>query len=131
MLKYLNHNVNPKGRKTGDCSTRALVGCLGISYDEALKLQVEMALKTYYDLTSRKVIAKVLEKFGYVKMRQPKKVDGTKYCVKEMDRVVGLETLEKGVIVGVANHWVAIKGNNYIDTWNSGNKCVGNYYIKQ
>ncbi len=29
MLHYKNLNVNPKGRKTGDCSTRALVGCCG------------------------------------------------------------------------------------------------------
>lgn len=39
MLNYKEFNVNPKHRKTGDCSTRALVGTLGISYEEALKYQ--------------------------------------------------------------------------------------------
>ena len=88
MLKYEFLNVNPKGRKTGDCSTRALVGTLGISYDEALKLQMEVSLKTYYDPTSKQVMEKVLEKFGYVKMKQPRKSDGTKYTVSEMDKLL-------------------------------------------
>ena len=51
VIKYIEKNVNPKKRKTGDCSTRALVGTLGIPYDEALKLQTEVALKTYYKPT--------------------------------------------------------------------------------
>lgn len=58
MLKYKEKNVNPKNRKTGDCSTRALVGVLGISYEEALKLQTEWSLKTYYDPTSKQVMEK-------------------------------------------------------------------------
>ena len=36
MIKYVKNNVNPKGRRTGDCAVRALVGTLGISYEEAI-----------------------------------------------------------------------------------------------
>lgn len=129
MLNYLEKNVNPKGRKTGDCSTRALVSCLGITYDEAMNLQFEVAKKTRYDFTSRQVIEKVLNKFGYVKMKQPRKYNGKKYIVREMDEVLTEKEKTKGVIVNVARHYVAIKGDNYIDTWNSGKKSVGNYYI--
>lgn len=130
MLRYLEKNVNPKGHKTGDCSTRAIVGCLGIDYNKALDLQLEETKKCYYDFTSRQVMERVLKKFGYEKMRQPRKADNTKYLVKEMDRVLSQEDLENGVVVNVANHYVAIKGNNYIDIWNSGNKTVGNYFVK-
>ena len=49
MLHYKNLNVNPKGRKTGDCSTRALVGCLGLKYDDVLDLQLKFVKKYYYD----------------------------------------------------------------------------------
>ena len=59
MIEFNKVNVNPKGRKTGDCSTRALVGTLGISYEDALKLQMKYALKTYYDPTSKQVMEKV------------------------------------------------------------------------
>lgn len=30
MIEFMEVNVNPKKRKTGDCSTRALVGTLCI-----------------------------------------------------------------------------------------------------
>jgi len=130
MLKFKNVNVNPKGRKTGDCSTRAIVGLLGISYNEALDLQLAEVKKCYYDFTSHQVMERVLEKFGYVKMKQPRKSDGTKYEVKEMDKWLGSKELQDGVIVNVAHHYVVIKGDSYIDSWDSGRKCVGNYYKK-
>lgn len=33
MLEYREINRNPKGRKTGDCVTRALCGVLGLPYE--------------------------------------------------------------------------------------------------
>lgn len=130
MLAYLERNVNPKNRKTGDCSTRALVSVLGITYDECLKLQMEESLKTYYDPTSKQVMERVLAKFGYVKMKQPRKDDGSKYRVKELDQIIYPEILSYGVLVTVANHHTAVVGDSIIDIWNCGNKSVGNYYIK-
>ena len=130
MLNYRQINVNPKGRKTGDCSTRAIVSCLDIDYDKALQLQFDEVKKTYYDFTSRKVMENVLKRFGYVKMKQPRKQDNTKYRVKEMDKVLTKKQLEKGVIVNVTNHYVALKDTAYIDIWNCGDACVGNYFVK-
>lgn len=130
MLTYLEKNVNPKNRKTGDCSTRAIVSVLGISYEEALRLQVEESLKCYYDPTSRQVMERVLKRFGYVKLSQPRKYDNTKYEVREMDKVLTARQMSEGVVVNVANHYVAIRDGKYIDIWNSGRKCVGNYFVK-
>ena len=131
MIGYVEKNVNPKGRKTGDCSTRALVGTLGISYDEALKLQTEISLKTYYDPTSKQVMEKVLEKFGYVKRRRPRKGDNTKYKVSEMDRILSKKEMEEGVLVTVANHHTCITKGHIQDIWDCGYKTVGNYYVKK
>ena len=131
MIGYFEKNVNPKGRKTGDCSTRALVGTLGISYDEALKLQTEISLKTYYDPTSKQVMEKVLEKFGYVKMKQPRKDDNTKYTVSEMDKILTKREMQEGVLVTVANHHTCITGGRIQDIWNCGYMTVGNYYVKR
>lgn len=130
MINFKEINVNPKKRKTGDCSTRAIVGVLGISYDEALKLQTEESLKSYYDPTSKQVMEKVLAKFGFVKMKQPKKYDGTKYEVRELDQLLDRRTLNEGVLVTVANHHTCIKDGVIQDIWNCGRKTVGNYYIK-
>lgn len=131
MIKYIEKNVNPKGRKTGDCSTRALVGTLGIAYDEALKLQTEVALKTYYDPTSKQVMEKVLAKFGYVKKAQPRKYDNTKYTVAEMDEILTKKQMEEGVLVTVANHHTCITGGYVQDIWDCRYKTVGNYYVKK
>ncbi len=131
MIKYVNKNVNPKGRKTGDCSTRALVGTLGISYEEALKLQVEEALQCYYDPTSKQVMERVLAKFGYVKMKQPRQYDGTKYTVDELDQILTDKEMQEGVLVTVANHHTCIVNGVIQDIWNCGHKTVGNYYVKK
>lgn len=130
MISFKKINVNPKGRKTGDCSTRALVSCLGIPYAEALKLQFEESLKCFYDPTSKQVMERVLNKFGYMKMKQPRYDDGTKVPVNEMDRFLTNKQLQEGVLITIANHHTCIKNREIIDTWNCGNKCVGNYYIK-
>lgn len=131
MIGYFEFNVNPKNRKTGDCSTRALVGTLGISYDTALKLQTQWSLKTYYDPTSKQVMEKVLEQFGYVKMKQPRKADGKKYCVYEMDELLTAKQMEEGVLITVANHHTCITGGRIQDIWDCGYKTVGNYYVKR
>lgn len=131
MLQYLEKNVNPKKRKTGDCSTRALVSVLGISYDECLKLQTEESLKCYYDPTSKQVMERILAKFGYKKMKQPKHLDGTKYLVKDLDKLENTKTRMKGILVTIAHHHTAVVGNNIIDIWNCGNKTIGNYYVKE
>lgn len=132
MIPFFNFNVNPKGRKTGDCSTRALVGTLGISYEEALQLQMKWALKTYYDPTSKQVMEKVLNEFGYVKMKQPRHIsDNSKYEVGQLDRILTKKQMEDGVLVTVANHHTCITKGKVQDIWDCRYKCVCNYYVKQ
>lgn len=131
MLEYFENNVNPKGHKTGDCSTRALVGTLNISWEEALKLQMKWALKTCYDPTSKQVMEKVLEEFGYVKMKQPRKPNGKKYLVGEMDELLTYEQMLDGVLVTIAGHHTCIvDGCRIQDIWDCRYKSVGNYYVK-
>lgn len=130
MLHYLEKNVNPKHRKTGDCSTRALVSTLGIEYNEALKLQMEESLKSYYDPTSKQVMERVLKRYGYIKMPQPRKADGKKYLVHELDKIVSKNIRANGVLVTVAHHHTCVKNDDVIDIWDCRNKTISNYYIK-
>lgn len=130
MLKFEKINVNPKGRKTGDCSTRALVSLLDISYDTALLEQTNEALKCYYDISSKQTMDRVLNKYGYVKIKQPRKADGKKYKVYELDSLLSQRDLMEGIIVLVANHWTCIKNQKIVDSWDCGYKSVGNYWVK-
>lgn len=130
MLKYKQINVNPKNRKTGDCSTRALCACLSISYDDAMRLQYEEAFRCYYDPTSKQVMERVLSKFGYIKMKQPKTADGKKYEVKDLDKIISKEQLAQGVFVTVSNHHTCIYKDSIIDIWDCSRKTCCNYYVK-
>ena len=130
MLNYVELNLNPKKRKTGDCSTRAISAVLGIDYADALRLQYEESSKCFYDPTSKQVVARVLAKFGYAKVQQPKKSNGKKYLVKEIDQITTKAEREKGILVTVANHHTCVYNNSIIDIWNCGNKTIGNYYVR-
>lgn len=130
MLQFNQINVNPKNRKTGDCSTRALVSCLNISYEDALKEQCKMSIKYCYGITDRETIEKIIKQYGYEKVKQPKKENGKMYKVCELDQIIPLETRLNGVIVNVKRHYVVVRGEYYIDTWNSGDKAVRGYYVK-
>lgn len=135
MISFQKVNVNPKGRKTGDCSTRAIANLLDISWEEALKLQMEEALKCYYDPTSKQVVERVLKRFGWVKMPQPRWYDaitGTnkKRMVYFMDEVLTQKQMDEGVLVTVANHHTCIKNGVVQDIWDCRKKSVGNYYIR-
>ena len=130
MINFKKVNVNPKGRITGDCSTRAIANTLNISWEEALELQMEEALKSKYDPTSKQVVEKVLARFGWVKMSQPRKMDNTKYKIEEMDEVLTNKQIEEGVLVTVAHHHTCIKEGVLQDTWDCRRKSVGNYYVR-
>lgn len=130
MLKYVEKNVNPKHRKTGDCSTRALVGTLGISYDDAIRLQAEAAIKYCYGITDKEVMESVLRKFGFVKMKQPRKANNTKYRVGELDQLLTDKQMQEGVFVTVAGHHTCITNGYLQDIWDCRDMCVGNYYVK-
>lgn len=130
MIDFQYVNVNPKGRKTGDCSTRALVGVIGITYEQALKMQCQEAIKSCYGITDKQVIERVLKKFGFIKMKQPRKEDGKKYTVGELDEILTKKQIEEGVLVTVARHHTCIKNGCVQDIWDCRGKTVGNYYIK-
>ena len=130
MIKYNNVNVNPKGRRVGDCSTRALVGTLNIEYDEALDLQCEVAKKTCYGITDKQVMEGVLEKFGYVKKKQPRKANGKKYTVGEMDAILTEREMQEGVFITISNHHTCIAKGELQDIWDCRYKTVGNYYVR-
>lgn len=139
MVDFKMVNVNPKGRKTGDCSTRAIAGTLNISWEEALELQTEEALKSKYFPANKEVVERVLARFGWKKMKQPIKwgseddwgeIRKHKYTVGEMDEILTPEQMREGVLITVANHHTCIKDGVVQDLWDCRGKSVGNYYVR-
>ena len=130
MLQFFKFNVNPKGHKTGDCCVRAIVGTLGITYEEAIDRCAYWAKKKCYGITDKQTVELVLKEYGYVKMKQPRKADKTKYTVREMDRVLTEKEMDEGVLITIANHHTCITKGKIQDIWDCSYKSVGNYYVK-
>lgn len=128
MLEYIELNVNPKRKKTGDCSTRALCQATNTPWVKVIEMQCEESKRSCYDPTSPQVAEALLERLGFVKMKKPFKPNGKTYCVQEMDELVGPSDI---ALVQVANHWVCVKGKRYIDIWDCGRKSVYRYFVKR
>ena len=130
MVEYYEFNVNPKNRRTGDCAVRALVGTLGIGYEQAIDKCAYWAKKKCYGITDKQVVELVLKEYGYVKMKQPRKENGKKYTVGEMDKLLTDKQMQEGVLITVANHHTCITEGYVQDIWDCRFKSVGNYYVK-
>lgn len=127
---FRKFNINPKGRLTGDCSTRAIATACGITYGEALKEQYEEAASSCYGFTCKEVLEAVLKRHGFVKMKQPRRPDGRKYRVGEIEQVASGCQLEAGVVISMAHHDTAYLRGEIVDIWDCRFKTIGNYYVK-
>lgn len=121
------YNANPKNRRTSDCVIRAICTATNQSWDDVAKGLFEYVLKHKVSMESTECYSKYLADNGWVKQKQPRKVDGTKYT--------GVEFVRKFKCVCVAhiggNHIVCIKDGKVYDTWDSTDGCIGNYWIKE
>jgi len=138
------HNQNPKNRITGDCMYRALSTALDIPYNDVVMEVAVKRCETGY--SGSKLIDLYLKSKGWVKQKQPRKYDNTKFTGKEfceyLQRYLG-EPDTKGLMddegIMIENQIVANIGGNHIvaiidgkvwDIWNSTDGCIGNYWVK-
>lgn len=126
MVDFKNKNVNPKNRKTGDCVVRALSIATGNDYVSVYQELFDISLKTGYILNEKRVEDKLLERYGFIKHKQPRKYDGTKYTIGEIDKLVDCDN--NVVVIRCAHHLTVVQSGKIIDTWDCRNKCISNYY---
>ena len=132
------HNQNPKHRITGDCVVRAISTATGIEYDRVVVELAEVQIATGYSLTSNEAMDRYLKSLGWVKHKQPRKVDNTKYTGLEFSNRIqmGYEIDFDGcpndrIVANVGGHHVAaIMDGKVWDTWDSTDGCIGNYWTK-
>ena len=127
MLEYKEINLNPKGKKTADCVIRAISGATGIDYYKVYEDLYQISVKTGYMLNEKRCEEKLLEKYNFKKYKQPRKCDGSKYQINELDKLIDCK--KEKVVVSCAHHLTCIKNNKIEDIWDCGSKSVGNYYI--
>lgn len=123
--KFKKVNVNVKNRKTTDCVQRAISLASGKSYEQVINDGVAIWLKTGYELGDKKNYQKLLEQYGFTKQPQPRKLDDTKYRVKEINQLIG----GRLAVITMAHHLSVYFDGEIHDIWDCGNKSIGNYYL--
>lgn len=137
------HNANPKGKMTTDCVIRAITTALEQPWEQTLREMSEMSIKTGYMMNENKCMDKYLQSKGWIKCKQPKKDDGTKYTGREFCRTLmhpiyseELKLTNRSFEINriVANigghHTIAIMGGQIWDTWNSADGSIGIVWVK-
>lgn len=122
-------NANPKNRLTGDCVFRAFATAMEQDYNATVMEMAQLMCETGYSLNDKKGEGKYLALKGWVKMPQPRKLNGTKYTGSEFCEKVALSGKTYIAHIG-GHHVVAIVDKKVYDTWNSTGGCIGNYWVK-
>ena len=121
------YNANPKNKHTTDCVVRAICTALDQSYNQTVKELSELWMETGLQMSDVKCYGKYLESKGFMKHKQPRKPDNTKYTGKEFVKIFD------GVCVAHlgGNHVVCIKSGKVLDIWDSTEGCIGNYWARE
>ncbi len=123
------HNENPKNNHTGDCVIRAIACATGKSWDEVLTELIPYCMKYKMLPDTTKCYEKYLADLGWVKQKQPRKSDNTKYTGKEFCKLVKADKVYICHIGG--HHMICIKDKKVQDIWDSSDGCIGNFWIKE
>jgi hypothetical protein len=132
---FTYYNNNPKGKIASDCVIRAISLATNKDYNEVVDDLVNMMKKTGYIIDERKCYGKYLKQLGWIKIKQPKKIDNTKYTGSEFCQIFidsqnnDFDTSRIIAHIG-GHHIVAIINKKIYDIWNCTGQCIGNYWIK-
>lgn len=127
-MKFVDFNKNPKQwKREGDCVIRAISVAESKGWKETYQELVEIGLKHCRVINSKQNYEKLLKEHGWVKHKQPKHLDNSKYSIRTLIEEHPNELL----IISTRCHLtVAVKGS-LVDTWNCSNKYVHNYYTNE
>ena len=140
MSKLVIANNNPKGKNTCDCVIRALMMATGMEAKAIINELTNIYLTKGWFLVDAKCYGKFLTDRGYVKNKQARKLDNTKYTAEEFCTYLNNSNIQGAVIAHVGGNHVSTFVNigtpdnkNYMvhDTWDCTKKCVGNYWTME
>lgn len=127
------HNQNPKNKFTEDCVFRAISLATGIDYNDVILGMAKNSCKNGYCLNGTKGIETYLKSIGWIKHKQPRKSDNTKFTGKEFCAIIqsSFNPNRKYIANIGGHHIVAIIDGKINDTWNSSGGCIGNFWTKE
>lgn len=132
------YNANPKNRITGDCRIRAIAAACEVPYNQVVMDLAEIQCETGYDQCCNQGLDILLKRYGWIKIRQPRKADNTKYTGEEFCKWIKEDIIWatngeklKRIVANIGgHHMVAIIDAKVWDIWDSTDGCIGNYWVK-
>lgn len=120
-------NMNPKGRRTGDCVVRALSAFFGESWERIYFELAKLGIERCTAMDCPETYERYLSDRGLTKSKMPRRNDNTRYTAKEFCK----EIAEPGhvYVLSLAGHLTYVGPDCKIwDIWDCGDKSVGNYW---
>lgn len=115
---FVEENVNPNNKKTGDCVIRAIAKAENKSWLEIFDILTDLARKNFTTPTNQDCYYEYLSKYEKIPVYHIKYNKKRRYTVKEICKMKGT------YLIRVAGHMtVVINGKNY-DTWDCGESCA-------
>ena len=142
---FVFYNANPKNGRSADCVARAICVAVNKSWEQVIREMTELGISHGKVFNEDWTIDNYLKQNGFIKHKQPRKDDNTKYTGREWCKHLSINDKDGRLGTIVANigghHTVCIKPTNsedgfncrykILDTWDSSNGCIGNYWIKK
>lgn len=137
------YNANPKNRLTGDCAYRAIALALNKPWETVVMEMAVLACENGYSPASKENIDRYMTKNGWIKKKQPRRFDNTKFTGEDW-----CKEITKGHLGYFGDVMLAKIGGHHIvcikvvecddgihrakvhDTWDSTDYCIGNYWVK-
>lgn len=108
------YNPNPAGKRTGDCTVRAVSKALGTDWDTAYCMLVTTGFQMKEMPSSNSVWGSVLKDHGYTRESLP---DSCPNCYTAEDFIA--DHPEGTYILGFSGHTATLRDGVLYDAWNS------------
>ena len=121
---YIRYNPNPKNKRVGDCSVRALCKALDQDWDTTFLCLCVYAMREYDMPSANYIWGEYLKHEGFVMRMIPNA------CPRCMTVREFCEEHPEGLFVLACDndHVVTVCDSNFFDTWDSGDSVVLYYY---
>lgn len=125
--KYFHfHNENPNNNRAADCVFRAIATATGKTWDETFKGLCEVAIEKKLAPNEKACYEEYLKRLGWVKYKQPRNPDNTKWTGAEFANVNHGTALCK---IGGHHLSCCIEGK-FWDIWDCTGGSIGNCWRK-
>jgi hypothetical protein len=123
---YVEYNLNPKQKKTGDCSIRAVGLASKIGWDKAYEGLSASGFKLKTAMNDVEAINDFLLSIGF----REGKVKVPKGSKRPTVAQFAEQHPDWYAVLRVANHITCCGRGNYVDIWDCGDSCVYKYWYR-